>query len=188
MSRMASRGTVEKYASLDINDLHRVGALRDNYVTFPWVGFRWPGLVRLNANRWRIDLEFRCGRRQTIPVVWTRCNFGGGRPWFKCHGCDRRTRKLYSTEVSYWCRQCLELRYASQQRGAKSRSYLQALKLRLRLNDIAKIGGPVPDRPRRMHKRTYQRLCQRLEKHEQNLHRSPRFMSRETDYGPLVPR
>jgi hypothetical protein len=84
MSGLAKHGTVEKHASLDVHDLYRLGALRDGYITFPWVGFRWPGLIRLNANRWRIDVEFRWGRRQTIPVVWSRCHFGGGRPWFIC--------------------------------------------------------------------------------------------------------
>jgi hypothetical protein len=181
-------GTVERYRSLDINDLLRVGALRDDYVTFPWVGFRWPGLVRLNANRWRIDLEFRCGRRQTIALVWTRCNFGGGRPWFKCHGCNRRARKLYSTEVSYWCRQCLELRYASQRRGAKSRKYLQALKLRLRLNGIASLAAPFPERPRGMHKQTYGRMRRKAERLERELRHNPRFVLRETDYSVLVPK
>jgi hypothetical protein len=83
MSGLAKHGTVEKHASLDVHDLYRLGALRDDYITFPWVGFRWPGLIRLNANRWRIDV-FRWGRRQTIPVVWSRCHFGGGRPWFIC--------------------------------------------------------------------------------------------------------
>ena len=33
------------------------------------------------------------------------------------------------------CRRCLDLWYASQRRGDKSRRYLQALKLRLRLDD-----------------------------------------------------
>ena len=79
-----------------------------------------------------------------------------------------------------------DLRCASQRRGAKSRSYLQALKLGLRLNGIASIIAPIPDRPRKMHKRTYQRLCRRLEKHEQKLRNSRRFMSRETDYSVLV--
>jgi hypothetical protein len=82
----------------------------------------------------------------------------------------------------------LDLWYASQRRGSKSRSYLQALKLRLRLNGIASIGEPIPDRPRRMHRRTYQRLCQRLDKLERNLRNSRRFMSRETDYSVLVPK
>ena len=58
-------------------------------------------------------------------------------PWFKCVRCNRRVGKLYYSGASLACRQCLEIRYASQHRGTRSRSYLQALKLRLRLNGIA---------------------------------------------------
>jgi hypothetical protein len=82
----------------------------------------------------------------------------------------------------------LDLWYASQRRGAKSRSYLQALKLRLRLNGIASLTAPIPHRPKRMHRRTYQRLRKRLERFEQQVRNSRRFMSRETDYSPLVPK
>ncbi len=181
-------GTVEKFAAFDVHHLHRAGALREALVSFPLVSFKWPGLVRVTANRWRVDVEFRGGGSERIPVVWTRCRFGGGRPWFMCVRCNRRVGRLYNTGASLSCRRCLDLRYSSQRRGAKSRSYLQALKLRLRLNGIASVAQPIPDRPRRMHRRTYQRLCRRLEKLEQKLHNSRRFMSRETDYSPLVPK
>jgi hypothetical protein len=71
---------------------------------------------------------------------------------------------------------------------ARSRSYLQALKLRLRLNGIASLTAPIPDRPKRMHRRTYQRLRERLEGFEQRVRSSRRFMSREVDYTVLVPK
>jgi hypothetical protein len=166
-----------------------MGAFKEDLVSYPMVSFRWPGLVRLTANRWRVDVEFRHGARQRIPIVWTPCNFGGLRPWFICTKCNGRVGKLYnSVGVSLSCRRCLDLRYASQRRGSKSRAYLQALRLRLRLNDFAKIGGPVPDRPRGMHTSTYRRLCRRLEALEQQLRSNQRFMSRETDYSVLIRR
>lgn len=185
---MGRHGTVEKFSSFDVHDLHRMGALREPLVSLPLVSFHWPGLVRLTANKWHVDVEHRCGATQRISLVWTRCHFGGWRPWFRCDGCNRRVGNLYNTGASLTCRRCLDLWYASQRRGSKSRSYLQALKLRLRLNGIASIGEPIPDRPRRMHRRTYQRLCQRLDKLERNLRNSRRFMSRETDYSVLVPK
>ena len=185
---MGNCSTVEYFGSFDVHALHRMGVLREPLVSCPSVSFRWPGLVRLNANKWRVDVEHRCGATQRIPIVWTECHFGGLRPWFKCIRCNRRVGKLYNTGASLACRHCLELRYASQRRGAKSRSYLQALKLRLRLNGKASILVPIPDRPRGMHRRTYQDLCRRLEKHEQKVGNSRHFMSRETDYSVLVPR
>jgi hypothetical protein len=185
---MADRGTVEHFQSFDVHVLHRMGALQEELVSYPWVSFRWPGLVHLTANRWRVDVEFRHGAMQRVPIVWTPCHFGGWRPWVKCGRCGRRVGKLYSTGVALHCRRCLDLWYASQRRGAKSRRYLRALKLRLRLNGIANLREPFPLRPKRMHRKTYARLRRLGERLEQDLRDNPHFLDRETDYGPLVPR
>jgi hypothetical protein len=182
---MAKHATVERCQAFAVHDLHHAGALQEQLVSFPLCSFKWPGLVRVTANRWRVDIEFRGGATQRITIAWTPCNFGGMRPWLRCGRCNGRVGKLYNTGASLTCRRCLDLWYASQRRGAKSRTYLQALKLRLRLNGTASIGLPIPDRPRRMHRRTYQRLCRRLEKLERDLER---FRLRETDYSVLVPK
>jgi hypothetical protein len=178
--------TVEHIQSFDVYVLHRMGALREPLVCYPMVSFRWPGLLTLTANKWRVDVEFRHGALQRIPVVWTQCHFGGWRPWFRCLRCSRRVGKLYNTGVSLHCRRCLDLWYASQRRGSKSRRYLQALKLRLRLNGVANLREPFPQRPKRMHKRTYERLRRLGERLEQDLRDNSRFRDRETDYSPLV--
>jgi hypothetical protein len=137
------------------------------------------------ANKWRVDVEFRSGAVQRITVVWSQCHFGSGRPWFICHRCDRRVGKLYNLGASLACRQCLGLWYSSQRRGAKSRSYLKALRLRLRLNGIASLAKPIPDRPKRMHQKTYDLRRRELELLERDLQR---FRTRETDYSVLVPK
>ena len=138
-SPMSRHGTVENFQSFDVNVLHRMGALQEPLISYPMVSFRWPGLVRLRANRWRVDVQFRGGAVQTIPLVWSACHFGSHRPWFRCLRCGRRAGKLYNTGVSLHCRRCLDLWYASQRRGSKSRRYLRALRLRLRLNGIANL-------------------------------------------------
>jgi hypothetical protein len=185
---MGKHGTVEHFQSFDVHVLHRMGALQETLVSYPWVSFRWPGVVRLTANRWRVDIELRGGASQRIPLLWTRCHLGGGRPWFECFRCNRRVGKLCNTEASLQCRRCLDLWYASQRRGDKSRRYLQALKLRLRLNGIANLREPFPTRPKGMHQRTYDRLRRQGERLERDLRNSHRFMLRETDYSPLVPK
>jgi hypothetical protein len=185
---MTKHGTVEHFQAFDVHTLHRKGAFKEELRRLKSVSFQWPGLVDLTANRWRVDVEFRCGAKQRIPLIWTPCRFGGFRPWYKCPGCGRKVGKLYNTGASLNCRRCLDLWYSSQRRGAKSRIYLQALKLRLRLNGIASLTAPIPQRPRRMHERTYQRLRRRLEDLERQLGPKSRFVSRETDYAPLVPK
>jgi hypothetical protein len=175
-------GTVEKHESIDIRELHRLRRLGERTVVFP---FRWPWFGEVRANRWRVELELQNGSRQTVWVQWSACRLGGWRPWFRCPHCGRRVAKLYNVGLAY-CRTCCDLRYSCQRRGAKSRRYLQALKLRLRLNGIASLREPFPERPRGMHRRTYARLRQRAERLERDLCGSRRFVLRKTDYSMLV--
>jgi hypothetical protein len=185
---MKNPTTVEHIQSFDVHVLHRMGALREPLVSYPMVSFRWPGLERLTANRWRVDVQFRSGATQTIWLRWSVCNYGGQRPWFICARCNKRVGKLYNIGASLGCRRCLDLRYASQRRGAKSRRYLQALKLRLRLNGIASLDEPFPTRPKRMHQRTFDRLRRKAEALEADLRENTHFRYRETDYSVLVPK
>jgi len=179
-------GTVEKRDSLDVHDLKRMGVFTERTVAFQ--AFRWPWIAGLVADRWSVKLRFlRSEQYQTILVLWSHCHLGGWRPWFQCPYCKRRVGKLYKALLSCACRQCCDLRYASQRRGGKSQRYLQALKLRLRLGGVASILEPFPDRPRGMHRRTYARLRRRGEQLEWGLRQS-RFARRRVDYSVLLPR
>ena len=59
---------------------------------------------------------------QRIPIEWTACHFGGGRPWFRCKAtsngqyCGRRVA-LYLLDSIFACRRCYGLGYASQLEG-----------------------------------------------------------------------
>lgn len=48
-----------------------------------------------------------------IPIVKTRANFNGSRPWLLCPGCANRVYKLYSPYGRYplRCRECWSLDY-----------------------------------------------------------------------------
>lgn len=100
------------------------------------------------AQMWQTDLTFeiewtfedtaaqleytRQGKRhrQTIPLTWTRCNYGSRRPWFVCPSCHRRVGKVYMPETMYirgntftegtqvhtfLCRHCYPLTYLQRQ-------------------------------------------------------------------------
>jgi len=180
-------GTVEKHECINVSDLHRAGLFTEKTRTLPWACFRWPWLNRLTVDRWLVILEFRNQQRQRIPTIWSQCHFGGLRPWFRCPLCTRRAGRLYNAGSLCACRKCCDLRYASQRRGEKSRRYLQALKIRLRLGGVASLAAPFPERPRRMHQTTYKRWKLYANWLERDLHDS-RFRSRETDYAVLVPK
>jgi hypothetical protein len=56
-----------------------------------------------------------------VPLTWTRCHFGGARPWFRYAGClgshgyNQRVAVLYlATGSRFACRRCLGLAYRSQ--------------------------------------------------------------------------
>jgi len=100
----------------------------------------------------------------SILLERTRCNYGGTRTWFLCPGlrCGRRVAVLYAGKY-FVCRHCRELAYESQREPRHDR-------LLSRLQDLnAKLGGSgctldgMPNRPKGMHLRTYQRIAARYE-------------------------
>jgi len=96
------------------------------------------------------------------PIIWTKCHLGGRRPWFKCQNiingvvCDRRVAKLYAP--CFECRRCLGLRYESQREIPLTRAARRAQKIKMRLGGSNDPLEPFPQKPRRMHWRTYRRL------------------------------
>ena len=80
--------------------------------------------------RWRSasDAEWKLVQ-QRVPIVWTMCHLGGGRPWFRCTAqsggryCGCRVAILYGAGEMFACRRCYGLAYASQQ---EVRNYVES--------------------------------------------------------------
>jgi hypothetical protein len=179
--RKSTRPIVENIEFLDISSLSKFGAFEGGELSYPYAAMRYPFLARLRTNRFRVDLwPRRATRWVSFPVEWTRCTFGGLRPWFKCH-CGVRVAKLYYAGIFVGCRHCYKMDYECQRRGERSRGYYQACKIRLSLGGAPTIAEPFPERPRRMWRGTYERLRCEAEELEAPLRRS-RFMKREPDY------
>jgi hypothetical protein len=164
--------TVEKLAgnSLDALELYRAGALNDNWVTFSEPSFRWPGIRNLRAVHYMLHIELR---NQAVPqeirVSWTRCNYGGFRPWLHCP-CGRRVGRLFKGFGGYCCRSCCgDAIYESQRRSRKARLYLQAYRVRQRLGWSRPVIDAIPQRPSGMKRATYARLRARIEQLERPL-------------------
>jgi hypothetical protein len=111
--------------------------------------------------------------KETVPLDWTACNFGGKRPWFLCPGvvgdkrCGRRVAVLYGPGRYFLCRHCYDLGYESQRDNKTYRALRRAQKIRERLGGSANVTEPFPEKPRGMHRRTYERLL--WEHHEAEL-------------------
>ena len=99
-----------------------------------------------------------------MPVTWTACHLGGQRPWFVCsvycngRYCGRRAAVLYGAGELFACRRCYGLAYVSQQEAPMHRGVYRAQKIRMRLGGSANLCEPFPEKPKRMHRRTYLRL------------------------------
>jgi hypothetical protein len=118
------------------------------------------------------------------PITWTECHLGGRRPWFRCTAyskgryCGRRVTTVYNAGDVFACRHCCGLAYASQQEPVRERGILTARKIRKRLGGGPNITRPFPDKPKRMHWRTYDRLrCA----HDRAYERAQRGMAKSVE-------
>ena len=164
--------TIEEFANecLAAGDLQRADLLRGPWVTVR-PSLRWPGIERMRAARYLIQLEmYNQLVTQQIRVSWTRCHFGGARPWLHCPFCQRRVARLFKVMAGYFCRVCIgNPIYESQRRSKKARAHLKAFRLRQRLGGSRPVLDPIPERPYRMKRATYGRICSQIERLERPL-------------------
>jgi hypothetical protein len=177
------RLTVEELATdcIDVRDLNKAGALKGGWVTFPWIGFRCPGIRKMRTARYLVLIELQNQVvPQQIPVSWSQCNYGGARPWLHCL-CGRRVARLFKGFGGYHCRQCCgNAIYESQKRNQKARAYLQAYRTRQKIGGSRPAVDPLPERPYGMKRKTHARLCDRIERLER-----PLVGSRVIRHAPL---
>lgn len=166
---------------MDINQLAKTRALKGGEQTFPYASLTYPFLSRLRTYRYRVDMMMRgCAAWKLFRVEWTRCTFGGWRPWFVC-SCEKRVAKIFCAGMFLGCRHCYEGRYLTQKLGKNSRKFRRACEIRLSLGGEPAIRKPFPERPRGMWRSKYQRLRSECERLEAELYGS-RFARRQPDY------
>jgi hypothetical protein len=125
-------------------------------------------------DRLQVVLKYRAGRggeelRDIEEAVWLDtkpCGFKGQRLQFICPGCGRRIAELYPDGVHFRCRKCCGFGYRSQRKGREARGLEKAAQIKQQLGGSGEYADPVPERPKGMHRRTYERLCNEAEKAE----------------------
>ena len=156
------RSKVEDQRRLDVRNLHRAGVTKGWRGLWTWsVDGERTASVNLEATPDAVTLAYNANGeplRYTVRVEWTRCHYGGNRPWFCCpaKGCGRRCAVLYGGRV-FACRSCHQLAYSSQSENRSSRLMRKADKIRARLG--AEPRDDVKVKPPRMHWRTFERLA-----------------------------
>jgi hypothetical protein len=164
--RWSRKATTSSYSQLDIRQWQRQDLLfvGRSFVCGAWNVEVITSMKRDDPNM--LSFYRRDGSRQQrephrVWIEWTPCNYGGKRAWFLCpRGCGHRVAILYYGD-SPACRHCCELAYDSQQDSAKYRSLHRAQAIRMHLGGSASLMDPFPEKPLRMHWRTYRRLYTR---------------------------
>jgi hypothetical protein len=162
---------VEELATdcLDVNELNRKGLLNERTLRLR-PPLRWPQVATMRVDRYVVEVNF-CNlvTPQYLHLSWTPCHFGSYRPWMFCPHCRKRVARLFFTGAGYFCRACVgNPPYESQLRNAKSRAYLKAYRLRQRLGGSRPL-NPIPERPYRMRRKTYDSICAEIERLERLL-------------------
>jgi hypothetical protein len=174
------RTTCESCKSIDVRRWHREGRLHaGQHFSWSWtyrgersgsidVRTEWDTAILMYRFRRRGASEWK-SIEQRVPITWTACHLGGQRPWFICavysggRYCGRRVAVLYGAGELFGCRRCHGLAYGSQQETPMHRALSQAQKIRTRLGGSASLSYLFPEKPRRMHWRTYRRLQARAQ-------------------------
>jgi hypothetical protein len=179
MGRRA-RMICESCPSIDVREWQRKVLLRRGQ-EFLWSwrsGGDAAGSITVRVGEAAVVLSYRSCRpgssewksiQQRVPIGLTACHLGGVRPWFVCsvycdgRYCGRRAAILYCAGELFACRRCHGLSYASQQETPLHRGLEQARKIRMRLGGSADLLEPFPQRPKGMHRSTFERLRARAE-------------------------
>ena len=186
-NNQTDRFTIEKltHDCLDIRELRRRDFLTDRRVEIG-ASIRWPKIARMTIEQYRIQLNFwRQLTTQYVRVSWTQ-----GASWRRAALDALPTLPDPRCKALRWAGRLLLPRcignppYASQQLSAQGRAHYQACKLRLLLDGQAQLSTPFPERPRNMHRRTYDRLRREGMNLEAGL--SKRMRRRFPDYASLV--
>lgn len=160
--------TCEAFPSIDILQYARKGVLTQGCrteVNWTYQGkeIGW-GTVEADVTSitlvWRFDgVDDNKQHREEIGLSFTQPPLGGQRPWFVCPVCGCRRLKLYCGEA-FLCRACLGLQYQSTRDSRPLRLVRRLNRLRGQLGGVVVAGELLPERPKGMHRRTYNRLVE----------------------------
>jgi hypothetical protein len=168
-SYRGGKDTTEYYRSLDVRWLYRRRILDSAYPSrVTWSrGGEETASIQVSNRSGNLLIEYSCrgeGFSYSVSLDWTRCNYGGTRPWFICpgRGCGRRVAVLHGG-ILFLCRHCHNIVFESQHEAPHYRALRKAQKIRERLGGSPNMGEQFPDKPKGMHRRTYWRLFRNYE-------------------------
>lgn len=155
------RAKAEQSLSLDVRVLARRRLLSHCFYTWRWRNTETGeevGSIGITAQAGELVIRFRGGDQvveQRVLLEKTECHFGGARSWFRCPQCHQRVALIYSLGGRFGCRSCRRIAYSSQSEDVVARDWRKQQKLERKLGDDWQ-------RPKGMHRTTYERLIASL--------------------------
>jgi len=153
---------------IDIRWMKRQGYLNSGYSgSLSWISGGEPsGSIGFQVHENKIVLSFRHRSQgkdwesveQVVSLGKTPCNYGGYRKWFLCPRCNQRVAILYGTGKYFFCRGCYDLTYESCNEPDFQRVLNKAYKLKKKLGGEAGLDSMIADRPKGMHRKTYNKI------------------------------
>ena len=176
--RGSGRSTTSGYLFLDVRYLQRNGFLCPGTSSSQRWSHRGEPFGSINLSAWdgHVILSYRTRRHESeewtekaypVSLEWTRCNYGGERPWFRCPAtrCGRRVAILYGGSI-FACRRCHNLAYDSQSETRHGRMLIKTQAIREKLGGSPSLADDFPPKPKGMHWRTYWRWKEKADEAE----------------------
>jgi len=166
---------VDDCLQIDINRLIKKGYITEQKLSLVWTWSRRRGesSVGLTISRVGMNLSYTTAQGKNIdyfvPLTYTQTRFGE-RPWFSCPKCGSKAAKLYFKDTHFLCRHCQQLSYNSQSEARCINLVERVRKIRrtLGIKEMAVNCSTrlLANRPRYMHKSTYNNLLDKAEQLE----------------------
>ena len=158
-----AKATTDTFRAVDIHPLQRERLLaseRDFDVRWLW-GDRLLACIRVRTEAARLILTYR-HRLFAVRLDWTACNYGGRRTWLLCPRCGRRVATLFFRGAeTFACRRCHRLAYQCQREQADEHAARRANRIRALRGWKPGILNGEGERPKRMRREIFERLCYR---------------------------
>lgn len=164
-----TKDTTEDYRTIDIRRWHSEKLLSfQKPFVWKWVRCgKTVSKIKVFVEEENIKLSYKCQNSEGIWIdynylinfTWTSCHFGGKRPWFICPAkyCGRRVAILY-LKVTYTCRWCCDLVYASQRENLGYRALRGVDKVLDKIEQEPTNYNKYGCKPKGMHWQTLRRL------------------------------
>ena len=160
--RSERRPTTEELPSIHAHNIADLPQLTDCWVSPPIYHI---ANLRVRGSESRVVFGVRAGNSVVeigaAGLVYSTRNLGGQQVYFQCQ-CGKRVIFLYIDGYSIACRLCHGLLYESQFNHKYQQQATKAARLRARIGGPPALLQPLPERPKGMHRETYDRITYQI--------------------------